>query len=98
MSNGKNGAKVQAKKGLVVNRRHNRTINQDVARSHPKWVDIGLGVLKSVNGPNYAKVGAFGKLVPLNRHQTRFALKSIERAKEEAAALKNALLGDQAAE
>lgn len=98
MSNGKNGAskQVQVKKGAVIQRRHNRTIPQDIARSNPKWVDIGLGVLKSTNGPNYARVGAFGKLTPLTRHQVRFALKSIEDAKKEAEALK--LANDQAAE
>ena len=86
------------KKGSVINRKHNRTIDQDKQRSYPKWVDIGMGVLKSVKGPNYAKVGAFGRLVPLTRHQVRFALNSIESAKKEAEKLKAALIGDQAAE
>lgn len=81
-----------AKKGLVVNRRYNRTVNQDIAQSAPKWEDIGMGVLKRKGSPfNYAKVGALGKLVPLNRHQIRFYLNAISSAKE--AALK-ALAGN----
>ncbi len=86
------------KKGAVVNRRHNRTINQDIAQSNPKWEDVGLGVLKRRGQQNYAKVGAFGKLVPLTRHQVRFYLNSVESAKKAANALKLSLIGDQAAE
>lgn len=98
MSKNKSEQKVVAKKGCVINRRNNRTIDQSIARSTPKWEDVGLGVLKRKGSPNYAKVGPFGKLVPLNRHQVRFYLNSIESAKKEAEKLKAALLGDQAAE
>jgi hypothetical protein len=97
MSKNKSEQKV-VKKGLIINRRNNRTINQDIAHSNPKWEDVGLGVLKRKGSPNYAKVGPFGKLVPLNRHQVRFYLNSVESAKKAAEALKLALIGDQAAE
>jgi hypothetical protein len=96
MSKGKSEQKV-VKKGAVINRRNNRTVNQDIAHSNPKWEDVGLGVLKRRGAPNYAKVGPFGKLVPMNRHQVRFYLNSIESAKKEADALKTALLGEKAA-
>lgn len=89
-----------SKKGVVVNRSTNHTINQDVMASNGKWVDVGLGVLKhKVSKPgqyNYAKVGAFGKLVPLTRHQKRFFLKAIEEQETAQAALKAELL-DKAA-
>jgi hypothetical protein len=98
MSKNKSEQKVVAKKGCVINRKHNRTINQDIAPSNPKWEDVGLGVLKRKGQPNYAKVGPFGKLVPMNRHQVRFYLNSIESAKKAAEKLKTALIGDQAAE
>ncbi len=90
--------KVSQKKGAVISRRNNRTINQDIAHSNPKWEDVGLGVLKRRGQPNYVKVGPFGKLVPMNRHQVRFYLSSIESAKKAAEKLKTALVGDQAAE
>lgn len=52
MSKSTNGASKNdskpSKKGVVVNRRHNRTVNQDVAKSDPKWVDVGNGILKRV--------------------------------------------------
>lgn len=38
------------KKGAVINRRNNRTVNQDVAPSNGKWEDIGGGVRK-LRGP-----------------------------------------------
>ena len=57
-----------------INRRNNRTINQDVARSAPKWEDMGHGVLKRKGSPNYVKVGPFGKLVPLTARERDFAL------------------------
>lgn len=94
----KSGNSKPAKKGLVVNRRHNRTVSQGVAKSNPKWEDIGLGILKRKGAPNFVKVGPGGRLVPLNRHQIRFGLNAIEAQKREAEALKLALLGDQAAE
>lgn len=44
--NTKNEKSVPARKGVVVNRRHNRTVSQDKAVSDPKWDDIGHGILK----------------------------------------------------
>jgi hypothetical protein len=82
------------KKGSVINRKYNRTIDQDKQRSEPKWVDMGGGVLKRAKGfPNYAKVGAGGRLVPMTRHAVRFFLS----AREEAAKA-IAKVVDQAAE
>lgn len=46
MSKQNNGNKTKAKKGMVVNRKHNRTIPQDVANADRKWKDIGNGILQ----------------------------------------------------
>ncbi len=42
--------KVVAKKGRVINRAHNRTIDTSVAKSDPKWEDIGYGI-RELKGP-----------------------------------------------
>lgn len=40
----------KVKKGAVINRKHNRTINQDIAHHDGKWEDIGHGIRK-LRGP-----------------------------------------------
>lgn len=40
------GLVVKAKKGMIINRRQNRTVLQGVARREPKWEDMGGGVLR----------------------------------------------------
>lgn len=48
----KGGApKAKAKKGMVVNRKHNRTINQDVASRSPKWMNEGDGLIRTIAAP-----------------------------------------------
>jgi hypothetical protein len=47
----------KAKKGMVINRKRNRTVNQDVAHSNPKWEDMGGGVLKLKAGDTYIRRG-----------------------------------------
>lgn len=42
--------KVVVKKGAVINRKHNRTIDTSVAKSDPKWEDVGHGIRK-LKGP-----------------------------------------------
>jgi len=69
----KNEKTVQ-KKGSVINRKYNRTINQDVAQSNPKWQDMGHGVLKRIGKPNYVKVGTCGRLVSLSARERDFRL------------------------
>lgn len=64
MSKGKSESK-PVKRGVVVNRRHNRTVPQNVQRSNPKWEDVGNGVLQ-LKGP--------GNCTAFIRHQgTKFA-------------------------
>lgn len=74
MSKNDKSQKVVTKKGAVVNRKYNRTINQGVAQSAPKWQDMGGGVLKRVGKPAYVKVGPFGKLVSLTARERDFRL------------------------
>jgi hypothetical protein len=53
---------VVSKKGCVINRKHNRTINQDVCHRDPKWEDVGSGVLKLKGSThNYIKRGQDNK-------------------------------------
>lgn len=52
---------VKAKKGCVINRKHNRTVSQDIARSDPKWEDMGGGVLKLKGGHNHIQRGQDNK-------------------------------------
>jgi hypothetical protein len=40
------GASISSKKGVVIERRRNRTVNQDVAASHPKWYMTEKGMLQ----------------------------------------------------
>lgn len=40
-------SKSNIKKGSVIERRRNHTVNQDVAASFPKWFDVGCGMLES---------------------------------------------------
>jgi len=47
----------KVKKGAVINRKHNRTVNQDVAHRDPKWEDVGSGVLKLKGSHNHIKRG-----------------------------------------
>lgn len=51
----------KVKKGAVINRKHNRTINQDVAHRDPKWEDVGGGVLKLKGSHNHIKRGVGNK-------------------------------------
>lgn len=64
------------KKGAVINRRNNRTVNQDVAHSSPKWQDIGGGVLKRIGPGNKTAYITLreGKFVSLTRKQVDIAL------------------------
>ncbi len=72
----KNNSKDIIVKNSSVGRRHNRskgraTVNQDVAASPPKWVDIGSGVLEfrsrgKHGGSNYIRMNNFGKFESLN--------------------------------
>lgn len=50
---GAQGSKSTVKKGAVIHRNRNRTVDQSRAHSNPKWKDVGGGVLVQVNGlPN----------------------------------------------
>lgn len=69
----KGDTKVQVKKGAIINRRNNRTINQDVAHSDPKWVDMGGGVLKHRKSKSFITLQG-GKFVSLTRKQVDIAL------------------------
>ncbi len=71
-----NGKATKAKKGCVVNRKHNRTINQDVAQSAPRWEDMGGGILKKRGpGNETAYIKRQGKnFVSLTRKQVDVAL------------------------
>lgn len=40
-----NSAPSKAKKGVVIQRRGNRTVSEGFARSEPKWENVGHGVL-----------------------------------------------------
>jgi hypothetical protein len=66
MSNQKE-KKIKAKKGSVINRRNNRTVDQSVATTFPKWEDLGEGVMRRFFGPNFSvcKMGTLGRLVSL---------------------------------
>jgi hypothetical protein len=68
--------KVVVKKGAVINRKHNRTVNQDVAHSDPKWESIGHGIFK-LKGPNSKTAFVShkgGKLRSITRKQADVAL------------------------
>lgn len=75
-NNGNKGASKPAKKGLVVNRRHNRTVSQDVAKSDPKWENVGQGIFKRKGpGNKTAYIGhKGGKLTSLTRKSVEVAL------------------------
>jgi hypothetical protein len=47
---GAQGSKSTIKKGAVISRRNNRTVDQSRAHSEPKWKEQGGGVLVQVNG------------------------------------------------
>jgi hypothetical protein len=73
----KSGKSVQvSKKGAVINRRNNRTVNQDIAHSSPKWEDVGGGVLKKRGPGNKTAYITLreGKFVSLTRKQVDVAL------------------------
>lgn len=76
------------KKGAVINRRNNRTINQDVAHSSPKWEDMGGGVLKKRGPGNKTAYITLreGKFVSLTRKQVDVALAPKDAPEEKAAA------------
>jgi len=75
MSKGKNETK-KAKKGMVINRRNNRTINQDVRQSEPKWEHLGNGILKlKATGNKTAYIGRKGRrYVSITRKAVEIAL------------------------
>ena len=78
MSNAKKGnvSKAPTKKGVVVNRRYNRTVNHNVAQSSPKWEDMGNGILRRKGpGNKTAYIGMKGgKFVSLTRKAVDVAL------------------------
>jgi len=41
----------------VINRKRNRTINQDIAQHAPKWEDMGGGILKLKGENSFIKRG-----------------------------------------
>ncbi len=76
MSKGKKEAVKSVKRGVVVNRRHNRTVPQGVALGNPKWVDIGgedpIGVLVNKSG-NHIRRGKGNVWESMHRHAVSFA-------------------------
>jgi hypothetical protein len=79
----------KAKKGMVINRKHNRTVNQDVAHSDPKWEDMGHGILKlkgrKGEAPTYVKRGPYGRLLNVTAREVSFALAPKDAPEEKAA-------------
>lgn len=63
--------KSSPKKGMVINRKHNRTINQDIAHRDPKWEDMGGGVLKLKGTHNHIKRGQDNKWESVRKPATQ---------------------------
>lgn len=61
--------KVKAKKGMVINRKHNRTVDTSRAKFDPKWDDIGHGMRRlKGQGNQTAFIGwKDGKMASLKR-------------------------------
>ena len=49
-------SKSSVKKGSIINRAANHTVNQDVAASSPKWQDVGGGILQSRTGTHINQI------------------------------------------
>ncbi len=88
MSKGKNESVKSVKRGVVVNRRHNRTVSQDVALSNPRWADIGgedpVGVLADKHG-NHIRRGKGNGWESMHRHAVAFASRVTKPATAKAA-------------
>jgi hypothetical protein len=51
----------KSKKGMVINRKSNHTIDQSRAASAPKWKSVGGGLLESIKHPGTFIVRGGGK-------------------------------------
>lgn len=89
----KQANKSVSKKGIVINRRNNRTIDRSVARGNDRlnaktWEDLGRGILR-LRGPEshtaYITLRA-GKFVSLTRKEVEVLLAPKEAPEEKKAA------------
>lgn len=63
MSKGNQSGTSKVKRGAVIDRRRNRTVDQSRAASEPKWKHIGHGVLEFIgaNGTQRNRIRPVGR-------------------------------------